>query len=864
LLKYELWLCYLKENNRTGISEIYEYFKEKEKESLISYTLRISNLKDQEKYQEALDTLEKRIKIYGPNASTYEDKIQLLSKLNQLPKLVAVINEAYEKYPHISKFVNYVFNIEKEINKDPKKAIKILDKFLATNYDYDLEKLLMKEYFSQNNKTKPYQILQEQIDAMPYDAQLRVDLYEEYLGQQRYAEAYDVCKQMLKMKPYSGYFYDDKATVEEALNKNQDAINSYQMALTYLPTLYEARDKQRKLQNKKNLFEVVPSVKVEDLISKTGKEIKLEDYDYYYIQDDKTVVLYHEGGREEESTYAIKILNQRGIDRYKETTLSFNDNTESLIIEDAQLIKANGKRLKPEENQNHIVWTGLEVNDVIYIKYKIRVYQKGKFAREFYDKNIFDSFVPVEMERYSVIVPGDTKFNYKVVNGDLQPKISDFENYKVYIWEKSITKAIKDEPYMPASADFAPTLHISTMSDWNEIAQWYSDVVYSKIASDNDYEVNEVYNKLFEGKTNLSADEKAHIIYDYIAKNINYSSVSFRQSGIIPQKASKTIITHLGDCKDISTLFVSLANLCKLKSNLVLVSTRNNGLKDMLLPSFLFNHCIVKYFDEKNAEHYLELTNKNIPFRSLPSSLYQAVSLTIPSKDEKDFKSTLTPVNTSNKTKDKLFTKSKINISMNDMNITYANTKYGNLSHGYRNTYRSLSQENMKKKMLEMMSKKFTNNVKINDISFTALDELKDSIGVNIDLNVSNEVKKIGAQSAFSIPFIDVVFTSSPFNLEKRNYDFEYWDYEDADEYETQIEINLPADKRFAEIPQSVNLNFKDITYSIKYTKTAPNKLLVVRKAKTSRNNIVPEDYTKFKTFVSKVIETEGAYVTFQ
>ena len=66
--------------------------------------------------------------------------------------------------------------------------------------------------------------------------------------------------------------------------------------------------------------------------------------------------------------------------------------------------------------------------------------------------------------------------------------------------------------------------------------------------------MKEKVNELFEGKENLTDKEKAIIIYNYIVNDIRYSSISFRQSGLIPQKASSVINTKLGDCKDVSTL----------------------------------------------------------------------------------------------------------------------------------------------------------------------------------------------------------------------------------------------------------------------------------------------------------------------
>lgn len=114
---------------------------------------------------------------------------------------------------------------------------------------------------------------------------------------------------------------------------------------------------------------------------------------------------------------------------------------------------------------------------------------------------------------------------------------------------------------------------------------------------------------------------------------LRYSSVSFRQSGYVPQDVSKIISTRLGDCKDFSTLFVALAQKAGIPAQLVLVDTRDNGSKDMILPSVEFNHCIVlAKLDGKGQ--YLELTDNNLSFGSLPNNLNGALSLLIPPHGE--------------------------------------------------------------------------------------------------------------------------------------------------------------------------------------------------------------------------------------
>lgn len=861
LLKLEKAICYLREGNRTGVTEIYSYLKENDQQSYVSYAFRIAEMKEQEKYQEALDTLERMVRIFGNDDESIQNRIELLAKLNMIPQLISEINSGYKQSPDNKIFVNLTYTIEKNVNKNPKKAIKVLEAYCNKHFDSEMNEILFKEYYEQGDMKKPLQKMVNYIKFWPFDPSFKSQLMREYTNQQMYNEAKAIAEDLVKMKPYSGFYYEDLAQVEEAMNLTDDASKHYSVAFKYQPTLYDSREKQRILQKQKRVFDYFPQTKIDDLVKSSGSGFK-DAYDYSYLLIEKYVVLYPEGGSEELNTYSIKVLNERGIDRYSDFTLPYNSSNESLIIEEAIIVKSNGKKIKPEISENHVVCTGLEVNDVIYVRYNTKSYTRGKFAREFYDQFTMGDFNPVGMSRYGIIVPNNKTLQYTSVNGKVEPTITDFENNKMYIWENKNSEAIVKEPYMPAASDHMLTLHLSTLKDWNEIAQWYADLTYSKIAHTNDYEVQRVYNELFKDKKNLKADEKAKIIYDYIAKNINYSSVSFRQGPIIPQKAATTLTTHLGDCKDISTLFVSLAKLCGLKANLVLVNTRDNGVKEMVLPSFSFNHCIAMYTNEEGKEQFMEITDRTLPFKSLPANLYKASALIIPEKDEAAKNYNLSEINVKNKTRDRLYTVQKIEITGSDFQITNHTRKFGSLSSDTRFNYKDLNTENTKKKMQDFISKKFSNPVEIQSVDFEGLNELLDSVGVITKFKVSNEVKKIGAQSAFKIPFIDVVFSADPFSISTRKTDFEYWDYENSDEYTTIIELTLPVGSSFVETPKDLVLSYNNTSYSIKFVKKSPTRLDVIRKVQINRDNVSPAEYEKFKAFVTKVIDTEGSYIT--
>jgi hypothetical protein len=358
--------------------------------------------------------------------------------------------------------------------------------------------------------------------------------------------------------------------------------------------------------------------------------------------------------------------------------------------------------------------------------------------------------------------------------------------------------------------------------------------------------------------------EKAKIIYEYIESNIRYSSVSFRQSAFVPQRASATLTTRLGDCKDLSNLFVTLAKMAGINAEMVLVDTRDNGQKDILLPSVEFNHCIAKaVLDNKN--YYIELTDNYLPFTSLPNTLNGALALEIPAKSLNE-KTGLIKLRPTNKIKDVI--KRVINITPaadGDLNISVNTIKYGAFSSSVREVFGNLDNEKQKQEMEKNIAGSYKNNVHVGVIKFQNLKKLNDSVSFSYDYKVKNEIAEIGSMNTFKIIYPDIVASLDNFSSDKRDYPIEYWRYENADAYETTVTINAPAGMKFVELPKSETLSFKGLKYSLQYTLKTPDKLIIHRQFSDGREQqISPEDYAAFRAFFEKIVKAEQKFIAYK
>jgi hypothetical protein len=116
----------------------------------------------------------------------------------------------------------------------------------------------------------------------------------------------------------------------------------------------------------------------------------------------------------------------------------------------------------------------------------------------------------------------------------------------------------------------------------------------------------------------------------------------------------------------------------------------------------------------------------------------------------------------------------------------------------------------------------------------------------------------------FKIPFGDIVATIDNFSSDERKFPVEYWRYENVDEYETSVTIQLPSGKTFVGLPSDKEYKFKKSTYTIKYIKTGKDKLTVVRKATLCKDDVLSTEYAGMKEFLNNIIKIESKYIAFK
>ena len=855
MLSYRLAEAYTRARNQTDYDKEMENIKQYDPNSFYGLQEAYSEAIKSEKYSNAADISKKTKELYGESTVTENWDLNIASYQKRYPDVIAMAKVLYKKYPYSAEYMNLNFEVEKNISKSSKSATALLENYCRNYFSTDALENLSKLYFDLGNIEKGLAVLRQRLEVMPYATGYLDNLASLLFDKQRYKEALAVTDQMIALSPYLSGVYNTRGYIFKSMKDEDKAKENFKKSIYYGPTSYDSRSQLRLLENKKEVNELFPKINVDDLISKAPTATEYPQDNSLLLLNDNQLVVYPEGAKEYRYEIALKILNKSGIESWKEYTIGYNSNSQKLIIDKSELVKANGTKVKAETNDdNVVVFSNLEVNDVLHLEYRVQDMSTGKLANHFFDRFLFQYRIPSLKNRYCILVPKDKKFDYVVQNGNIEPAISDVEDMKLYQWESNNLPAVKSEPYMSALTNVAPTLCFSSMKDWKYVSNWYHDLSYSKF--NTDYVLKETFAGLLKGKENLPALEKVKIFYTYILENITYSNVSFLHSNFIPQKASRTITTRLGDCKDVSTLFVALCHEAGINANLVLISTRNNGNQTMPLPAVNFNHCIAQ-LNLDNKTYYLELTDNKLPFGAALSIDLKSDILPVPYLDN-TIGDKLLSMDMPFRPKNVVQRQHHITLFNKDMQIARKSVYFESNASSLRRSYRNIGSDEQLKKMSQAIASDFTMPIKVTGLKFTNLDNLADSMLIEYNLDIKNIIQEVAGMKILNLPWTGKFASLDIVTEETRKYPLELWSFMNDDFNSEVMSITLPKGKSFVEIPQNANYDCANASYQLTFDTKTPGMVFIHRNFKRKTEQVSPEQYSAFREFIHQVSESDN------
>jgi len=784
----------------------------------------------------------------------------LASRKSDVNLMLQKVDELFAKSDNNEFYITTFSSIYEQLKNDKAKVIQMLEDLVAKKDNITAFNQLRRYYEAANRKEEVEKMVHDLSSKYAYSNDLRTDYIELLVDDKKYTQALAEVDKGLANFPYSFTLLQKKGSIYNNLNNVKDAEKYFRESLLHNSGNSSLRKQLYDITKTPDEIEEVATKDIYKVIKQRRNATLKGDFGVTTLLDEYIVNILPEGGRKSKVTYLYEITSEKGIEEMKEYNVQSYSNT----VLKSEIVKQDGSIVPAEEGDGTLVFTDLKIGDVIYIQYERYENSYGRFYKDFDLSCYFNSYYPAVEAIFGFIYPPGTEYISDFINGTVPSTTKKVNNKTCMIWKRTNVPAMAlNEAYAPNFNDLTNTIRVSTIKTWKEISNWYSDLVKKNLKLDKI--TKNTFAEIFpNGVAGLSQEEVAKKIYSYIENNIKYSSLDFRQSGYVPQKPSKTITTKLGDCKDVSTLFVALSQLAGLKSNLVLVTTNDNGFTSMLLPSNDFNHCIVKVMID-NKEYFLELTDKYLPFKALPSSLYHANALVISFDKAENEKSKIIAIPFDNALRNVSKSSSVVTIDDKSKNFINTFTVEGANKAYYNELFSDATTEDVRKKKIEEDYNAKLKKVVTLQSSKIIKNELYDKdITFETQFTIPERIQTVGNLKITDVPLLDKVYTRDIIALETRKYDIDYFSYETSNEYQSEVILNIAADKKFTEIPESKTFTFKGHKYQILFELVKPNSLKVTRNVTLNWDKITVSEYPEFKKYVDDVIAAEEQIVGFK
>jgi TonB family protein len=377
-----------------------------------------------------------------------------------------------------------------------------------------------------------------------------------------------------------------------------------------------------------------------------GQEAKAFDISqepYVYEQVRGAMRYENDGTGALEIKARVKVQSGMGIEKIGQLVFDYNSANERLDIVRIQVTKPDGRTVTTgtdavqdlsapvtlqapmysDARQKHVSVAGLSIGDTVeydVITTTVKPLTPGQFWQTW--KFINDA--PCLDEQVELNVPRSRLLKMKSPP-DVTPVFHSEGDREIYVWKTSTDHAA-DTP-LPGFANtkgFDPAallrgvqplpfrkVSFSTFENWTQIGLWYSHLEHDRRVPSA--EVKAQADEITKDATSDLA--KAQALYQWVARNIRYVSLSFGVGRYQPHYAAEVLTNRYGDCKDKATLLDALLDAEGIRSSTALINSKFDLDPDVPAPS-QFDHAI-SFLEIGDKDFWLDSTAQVAPFQYL-------------------------------------------------------------------------------------------------------------------------------------------------------------------------------------------------------------------------------------------------------
>ncbi len=565
----------------------------------------------------------------------------------------------------------------------------------------------------------------------------------------------------------------------------------------------------------------------------------------------------------------IKILNKGG-HRYSEVMISYNIAYETLSIESAKTIKPDGEidELNPNEILDVKATRSLMYTESRYKRFSMPSIEDGcvidytfvktgknlHLSRDFWRTFVIEQDIPQDEFRITFNIPKTERITHKFTKEDFQFDLEKEEDEGEF--SRTFRFVMKDIPPLVPEANSPPVQELSTrlivtsISSWDDIWRWYKEL--SDGARDSDEEIESLVGQITKGKTTDLA--KAREIYDWVSENVRYVGLELGKHGYQPHKATSILSNKFGDCKDKTTLLLSMLDVAGVKGgDMVLIPTNAMAQVDTSMPTLdQFNHAIATIVID-GKRYWLDTSVGETAFGDIPVSDQDRMVFVV-GDDEGEFM--VVPADPPEENlldnRSDLALSEEGTISGRDV-ITYT----GAFSTAFRRKYKYAGTAEQKQALENVLSK-FIPAAKLDKYTIEGIDTLAERIVYTREYKANEYAPKADDLLILNVPLQNIGMTEIV-STATRAYPLVIGQMMTR---KGEVKLRLPEGYRVRNKPRPVDMRNDFGSYMEKYEFDEKKGVLRSENSfELRRVRVEPEEYTEFKKFIDEIARTQRRLV---
>lgn len=357
-----------------------------------------------------------------------------------------------------------------------------------------------------------------------------------------------------------------------------------------------------------------------------------------------------------------------------------------------------------------------------------------------------------------------------------------------------------------------------------------------------DYLEKRLPEEFLTGANNLS---KAKKIYDFIRDHFTWNN----ETRLFKEVNVKEAFTNkIGNSTEINIALINALNAAGFNTEIVLLSTRNNGLPTKLYPVMTdFNYAVAK-LNINDKSYLLDATNKLMPFGKLPYRTLNSYGRVMNFKKGSYWIDIVPEKN------------NRVLMSL-DLKIDGD----GNLNGTLQKAYSGYSALNQREKVKEASEDNYLEEIEnddkilINEYENFNLEDVSGNFKEVFDITIESNLNK---NLLLINPFILSKISKNPFRLKERTYpiDFGY-----ARSFTYTLNLKIPENYIVKSLPQDTGFKLPNNggLYAFKIQQKG-NTLNMIYKFAIGKSYYLPQEYPYLKEFYSQIIKTQNSLITLE